>query len=66
MQGVCGTPDVARDQRGQAGGGVDILRIGALSNTVVAPALPARSLPNLPSQDLGWLCQVPKALPAFP
>lgn len=46
--------------------GVDVLKVGALSNTVAAPALAKGVQPNLPSSDLGWLCQVPKALPAAP
>ncbi len=43
--------------------GVDVIRVGALSNSVTAPALPARSVANVPSSQFGWLCQVPKALP---
>jgi hypothetical protein len=43
--------------------GVDVLRVGALSNTVTAPASSRTSLPNLASSQFGWVCQVPKALP---
>jgi hypothetical protein len=41
--------------------GVDVLKVsvGKGSAQLTAPALPARSLPNLPSSDMGWLCQVP-------
>jgi hypothetical protein len=42
--------------------GVDIIKVGGLRTTVKAPALSARSLPNLASSQFGWLCQVPKAL----
>ena len=44
--------------------GVDILKVGGLRRTTVAPALSARALPNLPSAQLGWLCQVPAAVGA--
>jgi hypothetical protein len=44
--------------------GVDVLKVGAVANTAVtAPARADRFQPNGPSADLGWLCQVPKALP---
>jgi hypothetical protein len=44
--------------------GVDVLKvsIGDGSRKLTAPALPARSLPNLPSREMGWLCQVPVAV----
>ncbi len=44
--------------------GVDILKVGAVSNTVAAPALSPRALTNLPSSQFGWLCQVPRAVVA--
>ena len=43
--------------------GVDILRVGALRNTVAAPALDRADRPNTASAAFGWVCQVPKALP---
>ncbi len=47
--------------------GVDILKVGAVSNTpVTAPALARRFQPNGPSAQLGWLCQVPKDLAKLP
>lgn len=43
--------------------GVDVLKIGALADReVVAPALTRGVLPNLPSADLGLLCQVPRVM----
>lgn len=46
--------------------GVDILKVspGKNGSPVTAPVLSSRSLPNLPSRELGWLCQVPKSLEA--
>jgi hypothetical protein len=46
--------------------GVDVLKvsIGKGGKAVAAPSLPARSLPNLPSRDFGWMCQVPAAIAA--
>jgi hypothetical protein len=46
------------------GRGVDVLRVtlGRNGAPVTAPALPARSLPNLPSREFGWMCQVPAAV----
>jgi hypothetical protein len=44
--------------------GVDILKVGVgkSSRTVTAPVLTRRSLPNLPSREFGWMCQVPKTV----
>jgi hypothetical protein len=46
--------------------GVDILKVSLGKNgaPVTAPPLPARSLPNLPSREMGWMCQVPAAIAA--
>ena len=46
--------------------GVDVLKVGGLKRPVVAPPLPATSLPNLPSTQFGWLCQVPQAVAQNP
>jgi hypothetical protein len=43
--------------------GVDILRVGALRNSVTAPASRRRNQPNTASAAFGWVCQVPRALP---
>lgn len=43
--------------------GVDIVRVGALANTVVAPASTRKDNPNRSSALFGWVCQVPKSLP---
>ena len=43
--------------------GVDILRVGALKNTVAAPASTRLDRPNTSSAFFGYICQVPKALP---
>jgi hypothetical protein len=44
--------------------GVDILKVGGLRRTTVAPPLSPRAITNLPSAELGWLCQVPAAVGA--
>jgi hypothetical protein len=45
--------------------GIDVLKIGALSNTAVTA--PARDVPaplNLPDATLGWMCAVPREVAA--
>ena len=42
--------------------GVDILHVGALKNTIAAPALDRADRPNGPSAAFGWVCQVPAAV----
>jgi hypothetical protein len=46
--------------------GVDVLKvtIGKNGKAVTAPAMPARSLSNLPSRGFGWMCQVPASIAA--
>ncbi|MBK5308249.1 MAG: hypothetical protein JJD92_16320 [Frankiaceae bacterium] len=46
--------------------GVDVLKvtIGKNGKAVTAPAMPARSLRNLPSRGFGWMCQVPASIAA--
>jgi len=46
--------------------GVDVLKVAIGKNGAVvrAPAMPKRSRPNLPSRDMGWVCQVPASLAA--
>ena len=42
--------------------GVDILQVGALKNTVAAPASARLDRPNTASSAFGWVCQVPTTL----
>ncbi|MCU1596106.1 MAG: putative secreted protein [Frankiales bacterium] len=42
--------------------GVDVIRVGALSNTVVAPTSRRTDRPNAASALFGWVCQRPKSL----
>ncbi len=46
--------------------GVDVLRVGALKNTVAAPASTRRDNPNRPSALFNWVCQVPVTLAKEP